>query len=147
MQYAQELDVWWSQLRMQADYCVTVRWLHSPFLVVIPSLIHPTAMQQPKQGSNLSLLAAGNYLRTLGIENQADVTRILDILTNKNSLFGTKGGKTPINPYVCLCLYRYDYCCCYNKHLVGGFTPCMSRYLCRHGRLQWKKCRKPSIFS
>ncbi len=57
-------------------------------------------MQQPKQGSNLALLAAGNYLRGLGISNQTDVTRILDILTNKNSLFGTKGGKTPVNPYV-----------------------------------------------
>ena len=58
------------------------------------------AMQQPKQGGNLTFLAAGNYLRVLGISNQADVTRILDILTNKNSLFGTKGGKQPINPYV-----------------------------------------------
>ena len=61
-------------------------------------------MQQPKQGTNLTLLAAGNYLRGLGIENSADITRILDILTNKNSLFGTKGGKTPVNPYVS-CLY------------------------------------------
>lgn len=57
-------------------------------------------MQQPKQGSNLALLAAGNYLRSLGIQNSPDITRILDILTNKNSLFGTKGGKTPVNPYV-----------------------------------------------
>jgi hypothetical protein len=59
-------------------------------------------MTQPKQGSNLALLAAGNYLRSLGIEGGADITRILDILTNKNSLFGTKGGKTPVNPYVSL---------------------------------------------
>jgi hypothetical protein len=68
-------------------------------------------MTQPKQGSNLTLLAAGNYLRSLGLSNQADITRILDVLTNKNSLFGTKGGKTPVNPYVsefnCI-LFVYD---------------------------------------
>ena len=60
------------------------------------------AFKQPKAGRNLKLLAAGNYLRELGIQNQADVTRVLDICTNPNSLFGTKRGKNPVNPYVCM---------------------------------------------
>jgi hypothetical protein len=58
------------------------------------------SLKQPKPGNNLTLLAAGNYLRGLGIDNQADVTRILDVVTNPNSLFGTKRGKGPVNPYV-----------------------------------------------
>lgn len=58
------------------------------------------ALRQPKAGSNLKLLAAGNFLRSLGVQNQADVTRVLDICTNPNSLFGTKRGKSPMNPYV-----------------------------------------------
>lgn len=33
--------------------------------------------------------------------------RILDVLTNPNSLFGTKGGKQPVNPYVSLLGHVY----------------------------------------
>lgn len=56
-------------------------------------------MQQPKAGGNLALMAAGNYLRSLGIESAPDCARILDVLTNPNSLFGTKGGRGRVNPY------------------------------------------------
>jgi len=57
-------------------------------------------MNQPKQGSNLQLLAASNYLRSLGIDDETTVRRCIDVLTNPNSLFGgTRAGKKPVNPF------------------------------------------------
>lgn len=35
------------------------------------------ALQQPQQGQNLAYLAAGNWLRGLGIEGQPEINRIL----------------------------------------------------------------------
>jgi hypothetical protein len=57
-------------------------------------------MQQSGQGSSqLALLAAGNFLRGMGIDSNIDVTRVLDVCTNPNSIFGSKGGRQPANPY------------------------------------------------
>ena len=49
---------------------------------------------------NLTSLALSNYLRGLGFARETDIRRVVDIVMNPNSLYGTKGGKQPINPYV-----------------------------------------------
>lgn len=52
--------------------CLPPTFFHTPH--------HPppaAALQQPQQGQNLAFLAAGNYLRSLGIEQQSEITRIL----------------------------------------------------------------------
>lgn len=43
----------------------------------LPAHASSAALQQPQQGQNLAYLAAGNYLRSLGLEQQAEVNRIL----------------------------------------------------------------------
>eukprot|EP00890_Picochlorum_soloecismus_P002065 jgi/Picsp_1/285/NSC_00284-R1_protein len=48
---------------------------------------------------NLTALALSNYLRGLGFARETDIRRVVDIVMNPNSLYGTKGGKQPINPY------------------------------------------------
>lgn len=53
----------------------------------------------PPSGQHNLAIAGGNFLRTLGIENNIEITRILDICTNPNSIFCTKRGQ-PVNPYV-----------------------------------------------
>lgn len=47
-------------------------------LVPVPSpTFAAAALQQPQQGQNLTYLAAGNWLRGLGIESQPEINRIL----------------------------------------------------------------------
>lgn len=58
------------------------------------------ALNEGRSGGKLAHFAAANYLRSIGIDNPPDVARIIDVLTNPNSLFGTRGGSQPINPYV-----------------------------------------------
>ncbi|KAI7837725.1 hypothetical protein COHA_008447 [Chlorella ohadii] len=57
------------------------------------------ALQQPQQGQNLTYLAAGNWLRGLGIESQPEINRILDIAMNPNSMFTSRDRKQPTNPH------------------------------------------------
>jgi hypothetical protein len=56
---------------------------------------------QRKDGkSNLVILSLTNYLKkTLGITREPEIRRIIDIVTNINSLYGTKNGRQPMNPY------------------------------------------------
>ena len=56
------------------------------------------AMAQPQPGTNLSYLAAANFLRGLGIDSQADLNRVLDVAMNPNSLFQRSNRKQPTNP-------------------------------------------------
>jgi len=45
------------------------------------------------KGSNLGILSLTNFLKTtLNITREPEVRRIIDIVTNKNSLFASKGG-------------------------------------------------------
>lgn len=46
-----------------------------------PPALHasPAALNQPAQGTNLSYLSAANFLRGLGMDNQAELNRVLDI--------------------------------------------------------------------
>lgn len=54
----------------------------------------------PRQSSNLGILSLTNFLKTsLGITRDPEIRRIVDIMTNKNSLYGTKKGRQPVNPY------------------------------------------------
>lgn len=57
------------------------------------------ALQQPQQGQNLAYLAAGNWLRGLGIESQPEINRILDVAMNPNSIFTSRDRKQPTNPH------------------------------------------------
>ncbi|KAL4431606.1 hypothetical protein ABPG77_001448 [Micractinium sp. CCAP 211/92] len=57
------------------------------------------ALNQPAQGTNLSYLSAANFLRGLGMDNQAELNRVLDIAMNPNSLFTSKNRKQPTNPH------------------------------------------------
>ena len=53
-------------------------------------------------GSNLGILSLTNWLKTaLEITREPELRRIVDIVTNKNSLFGSKRGSSrqPANPY------------------------------------------------
>jgi hypothetical protein len=53
-------------------------------------------------GSNLSAISLTNFLKTtLDIAREEETRRIVDIMTNKNSLYGSKGGtsRQPTNPY------------------------------------------------
>lgn len=96
---------------------------------VCPLTIHiaSAALRQTQRGSNLTALALQNYLRGLGIEREADLRRIVDIVTNPNSLFGTKGGKNPINPYV---RHRRDY---YDLYIPSDEAHmCTYAYVCHH---------------
>ena len=55
---------------------------------------------QKPSTSNLGILALTNFLKTsLSITRDPEIRRILDIMTNKNSLYGTKKGRQPVNPY------------------------------------------------
>ena len=56
---------------------------------------------QKKDGkSNLVILSLTNYIKkTLGITREPEIRRIIDIVTNVNSLYGTKNGRQPMNPY------------------------------------------------
>ncbi len=54
------------------------------------------------KGSNLGILSLTNFLKTsLNITREPEVRRIIDIVTNKNSLFASKGGsgRQAGNPY------------------------------------------------
>ncbi len=56
------------------------------------------AVNQPAPGGNLSLLALSEFLRAeLAINDSMDLTRVMDVATNQNSIFG-KRGKGPSNP-------------------------------------------------
>lgn len=55
---------------------------------------------QKASTSNLGILALTNFLKTsLNITRDPEIRRITDIMTNKNSLYGTKKGRQPVNPY------------------------------------------------
>lgn len=50
--------------------------------------------------NNLTILALTHFLKTsLDITRDAEIRRIVDIMTNTNSLYGTKKGRQPVNPY------------------------------------------------
>lgn len=54
------------------------------------------------KGSNLGILSLTNFLKTsLNITREPEVRRIIDIVTNKNSIFASKGGsgRQAGNPY------------------------------------------------
>lgn len=57
------------------------------------------ALNQPAQGTNLAYLSAANFLRGLGMDNQAELNRVLDIAMNPNSLFTSANRKQPTNPH------------------------------------------------
>ncbi|KAI3436222.1 hypothetical protein D9Q98_002276 [Chlorella vulgaris] len=57
------------------------------------------ALQQPAQGQNLAYLAAGNFLQGLGIDNQTEINRVLDVAMNPNSLWARNNRKQPTNPH------------------------------------------------
>ncbi|EFN53178.1 hypothetical protein CHLNCDRAFT_136986 [Chlorella variabilis] len=54
---------------------------------------------QMHEGQNLAFLAAGNFLRGLGIDSQAEVNRVLDVAMNPNSLYAARNRKQPANPH------------------------------------------------
>ena len=63
-----------------------------------------SALREKKgaSGSNLGILSLNNWLKTaLDITREPELRRIVDIVTNKNSLFGSKrgSGRQPANPY------------------------------------------------
>lgn len=82
---------------------------HSQSLCTPPPV---AAVANPTQGTNLAFLVLGNYLRSLGIEAVSDVTRVLDLCTNPNSIFGSKGGRRNINPHVRLGGAGVESCIC-----------------------------------
>jgi hypothetical protein len=57
------------------------------------------AVNQPAPGGNLSLLALSEFLRAeLAINDSMELTRVMDVATNQNSVFGARRGKGPSNP-------------------------------------------------
>jgi hypothetical protein len=59
------------------------------------------ALKGSPKGSNLTAISLANRLKDLGITQEPEIRRIVDIMTNPNSLYGTKSGRQPVNPYVC----------------------------------------------
>ncbi|GAB4823312.1 hypothetical protein N2152v2_010358 [Parachlorella kessleri] len=50
-------------------------------------------------GPDLAWQSAANFLRGLGINNQAELTMVLDIAMNPNSVYGKQTRKQPVNPH------------------------------------------------
>ncbi|KAI8113416.1 hypothetical protein M9435_003418 [Picochlorum sp. BPE23] len=58
-----------------------------------------SALKGSPKGSNLTAISLANRLKDLGITQEPEIRRIVDIMTNPNSLYGTKSGRQPVNPY------------------------------------------------
>ena len=65
-------------------------------------------MSAKTTGPDLAWQSAANFLRGLGINNQAELTMVLDIAMNPYSVYGKQTRKQPANPHVspasCPCL-------------------------------------------
>lgn len=54
----------------------------------------------PGNANKFTVIALTDFLKTtLQITRDPEIRRIIDIMTNKNSLYGTKRGRQPVNPY------------------------------------------------
>lgn len=73
-------------------------------MLTMHTIPYYAALKGSPKGSNLTAISLGNRLKDLGITQEPEIRRIVDIMTNPNSLYGTKNARQPVNPYVCVVL-------------------------------------------